>query len=60
MAVTKKANVIIPEVLADYVEGKLGDKSVFAPIADTNDDLENKGEGDTLTLPKYEYIGRFP
>ena len=57
MAVTKKANVIIPEVLADYVEEKLGDKSVFAPIADINDDLENKGEGDTLSLPKYEYVG---
>lgn len=57
MATTKKTNVIIPEVLADYVETKLTNNSVFAPLAQIDNTLEDKGEGDTLTLPKYAYIG---
>lgn len=58
MANTVKANVIIPEVLADYVESKLTDKSVFAPLAEIDNTLENKGEGDSIKLPKYSYIGQ--
>ena len=57
MSNTVKANVIIPEVLADYVKSKLTDKSVFAPIAVIDNTLENKGEGDSIKFPKYSYIG---
>ena len=58
MANTVKANVIIPEVLADYVETKLTDKSVFAPIAVIDNTLENRGEGDSIKFPKYSYAGK--
>ena len=57
MATTVKSNVIIPEVLADYVEAKLTDNSVFAPIAEIDNTLENRGEGDSIKLPKYSYVG---
>lgn len=57
MSNTVKANVIIPEVLADYVQSKLTDKSVFAPIAVIDNTLENRGEGDSIKFPKYAYIG---
>ena len=57
MADTYKANVIIPEVLGDYVESKLTDKMVFAPVAVIDNTLENKGEGDSIKFPKYAYIG---
>lgn len=57
MAATYKSNVIIPEVLADYVQSKLTDKSVFAPIAEIDNTLENRGEGDSIKFPKYAYIG---
>lgn len=58
MANTVKNNVIIPEVLADYVETKLTDKSVFAPIATIDNTLENRGEGDSIKFPKYSYAGK--
>lgn len=57
MSNTVKANVIIPEVLADYVQSKLTNKSVFAPIAVIDNTLENRGEGDSIKFPKYAYIG---
>lgn len=56
MATTLTTNVIVPEVLADYVEAKLGDNSVFAPLCDEDNSLVG-GEGNTLTVPKYSYIG---
>ena len=57
MSTTVKSNVIIPEVLAGYVKDKLTNKSVFAPLAQIDDTLENRGEGDSIKLPKYAYIG---
>lgn len=57
MSVTKKANLVIPEVLADAIKDKLTDNSVFAPLATVDTTLEAKGEGDTITVPKYAYIG---
>ena len=42
---TKIANLIDPEVLADYVEGKLIDAIKFSPLAKINYDLEGKGYG---------------
>lgn len=56
MATTLKSNLIIPQVLADYVEVKLTDKSVFAPLAEVDNTLVG-GPGDTITFPKYAYIG---
>ena len=57
MAVTKKANLVIPEVLADAIRDKLTDNSVFAPLAEVDNTLEARGEGDTISVPKYAYIG---
>lgn len=57
MAVTKKANLVIPEVLASAIKDKLTDNSVFAPLAEIDNTLESRGEGDTITVPKYSYIG---
>ena len=53
---TKLANLIDPQVLADYVDVKLIDKIVFAPLADIDDTLVGN-PGDTLWLPQYAYIG---
>lgn len=57
MSTTVKSNLIIPEVLAGYVQDKLTNKSVFAPLAEIDNTLENRGEGDSIKLPKYAYIG---
>lgn len=57
MSTTVKSNVIIPEVLAGYVKDKLTNNSVFAPLAEIDNTLENRGEGDSIKLPKYSYIG---
>jgi N4-gp56 family major capsid protein len=53
---TKIANLIDPEVLADYVESKLIDAIKFSPLAKINYSLEGKA-GSTLSLPVYDYIG---
>ena len=53
---TKLANLINPQVLADYVDSKLISKIVFAPLADVDDTLV-ENPGDTLWLPSYAYIG---
>ena len=54
--VTKIANLIDPEVMADIISAKLEAEIRFTPLADVNRDLEGR-PGDTLTLPKYAYIG---
>ena len=53
---TKIANLIDPEVLADYVESKLIDAIKFSPLANINYDLEGR-PGSKLTIPSYTYIG---
>lgn len=53
---TKIANLIDPEVLADYVESNLIDAIKFSPLAVVNDTLEGRA-GSTLTIPVYNYIG---
>lgn len=53
---TKIANLIDPEVLADYVESKLIDAIKFSPLAKINYELEGRA-GSTLTIPVYAYIG---
>lgn len=53
---TKIANLIDPEVLADYVDSKLIDAIKFSPLSKVNTDLEGR-PGSTLTIPVYNYIG---
>ena len=53
---TKIANLIDPEVLADFVESKLIDAIKFSPLAKINYDLEGRA-GSTISLPVYSYIG---
>ena len=53
---TKIANLIDPEVLADYVDSKLIDAIKFSPLATVNTDLEGRA-GSTITFPVYSYIG---
>ena len=53
---TKLANLIDPQVLADYVDQKLIDNIVFAPLATVDDTLVGN-PGDTIEFPAYSYIG---
>ena len=53
---TKLANLIDPEVLAQYIDQKLIDNIVFAPLADVDLTL-NGNPGDTLKYPSWSYIG---
>lgn len=55
-AQTKAADLINPEVLADAVAGKLGNLIRFAPFARVDEELVGRA-GDTITRPKYGYIG---
>ena len=49
---TKIANLIDPEVLADYVDSKLIDKIKFSGLAVINTDLQGRA-GSTITFPVY-------
>ena len=53
---TKLANLIDPQVLAEYLDVKLMDAIKFAPLCAVRNDLVGV-PGDTLTLPKYAFIG---
>ncbi len=53
---TRIANLIDPEVLADYVNAKLTDAIKFAPLATIDNTLQGRS-GDTLSIPTYAYIG---
>ena len=56
MATTRLANLINPQVIADFIETKLVDNMVFAPLATIDYTLEGKA-GDTISYPAYAYIG---
>lgn len=56
MATTMLGNLIHPEVIADFVETKLTDKMLFAPLAEVDYTLSGR-PGDTLTFPVWNYIG---
>lgn len=56
MAITKLENLFNPQVLADMVSAKLPAAIKFAPLATVNRQLEGR-PGNTITMPKYEYIG---
>lgn len=53
---TKLANLIDPEVIGAMLDVKLIDMIKFAPLATVNTDLVGRA-GDTVSLPKYAYIG---
>ena len=53
---TKLAMLIDPEVLANYVDVKLIDNIVFAPLAEVDTTLVG-APGDTIKFPSYSYIG---
>ena len=55
-AQTKLANLVNPEVMADMVSAKLPKKIKFSPIAKIDTTLVGR-PGDTITVPKYAYIG---
>lgn len=56
MGLTKLTNLINPEVMADMVSAALPKKIKFSPIAKIDDTLAAQ-PGDTITVPKYAYIG---
>lgn len=56
MATTKKANLVIPEVLQDMIAAELPQAIRFSPLATIDSTLVG-GAGDTITIPRYAYIG---
>ena len=56
MAQTKLTNLINPEVMAPMISAKLPKKIKFSPIAKIDDTLAGQ-PGNTITVPKYAYIG---
>lgn len=54
--VTKISNLIDPEVMADMISAKLPKKIRVVPFAKVDTTLEG-AEGDTITVPKFAYIG---
>ena len=56
MAITKIENLIDPEVMADAISGKITNKIVVTPFAKVDDSLVGVA-GDTITVPRFSYIG---
>lgn len=56
MAQTKLANLVNPQVMADMISAKLPKKIKFSNIAKIDTTLVGRA-GDTITVPKYAYIG---
>lgn len=53
---TYKSDLIVPEVIASFVDEKLTDAIKFASYVTIDTELVGKA-GDTITLPSYDYIG---
>lgn len=56
MAVTKLANLVNPQVMADIIEHKLVDAMKFSPLATIDSTLVGT-PGSKVTLPQFAYIG---
>lgn len=54
---TLKANLVIPEVIGDLVETKLGNNITLLPLATQDNTLVGQ-PGDTLKFPAFKYIGK--
>ena len=57
MSITKLENLIDAEVMADAISGKIESKIVVTPFAKVDTTLEAKNAGDTITVPRFSYIG---
>lgn len=53
---TYLSNLFNPQVVADIIDTKLTNNMVFAPLAKIDYTLQGRA-GDTVSLPKYAYIG---
>lgn len=53
---TKLADLINPEVMADMISAKVEKKIALLPYAKVDNTLEGQ-EGDTITIPRFEHIG---
>lgn len=53
---TMLANLVDPEVLADFIDKKLTNAIRLSPLATVRNDLVGR-PGDEITLPSYSYIG---
>ena len=53
---TKLSNLIDPEVMAPMISAKLSKAIVATPFAKIDNTLQGQ-PGDTITVPKYAYIG---
>lgn len=56
MATTKITDLINPQVMADMISAKLPSKIAVTPFAKVDTTLQGV-PGDTITVPKYDYIG---
>ena len=56
MATTKISDLINPQVMADMISAKIPTKIVVTPFAKVDTTLQGV-PGDTITVPKYDYIG---
>ena len=54
--ITKLAELINPEVMADMISAKIPKKIRVAPFAKVDSTLQGV-PGDTITVPSYSYIG---
>lgn len=57
MATTMLENLIDAEVMADAISGKIGKAIRVTPFAKVDTTLEAKNAGDTITVPRFSYIG---
>lgn len=55
-SITKIADIINPEVMADMISAKITSKIAVTPFAKVDTTLQGV-PGDTVTIPKYAYIG---
>lgn len=56
MEITRIADLVNPEVMADMISGKIEKKIVVAPFAKVDKTLAGVA-GDTIVVPQYSYIG---
>ena len=56
MEMTRIADLVNPEVMADMISGKIDKKIVVAPFAKVDKTLTGVA-GDTIVVPQYSYIG---
>lgn len=57
MAQTKLENIIDAEVMADAISGKIASAIRVTPFAKIDTTLTAKNAGDTITVPRFSYIG---